>query len=134
MMMWSKTAIGVVGLLLAGCAGSGDSVETAPSPRWVMTQDQLAATGARTVFEAIEALRPGIVQGTGRYGRNVSPEHVTVYVNGVEEVEGIEVLRRIPVDQVASIRLIGTGEARFRVGGGGGLAVTTVDASRQPPM
>jgi hypothetical protein len=83
----------------AGCASAPGAVGGDPN---LLTQDQIAQSDARNVFELVEHLRPRWLQQRLQRSQRLSTA-ILVYHNR-SAIGGIEVLRDIPAQGIYSIR------------------------------
>jgi len=110
-------------LLGAGCASSGASATSKTSARYVVTQADLVNVSDRSVYDALQQLRPTFlrsrdIQTTSH--QDITP--VAVFVDG-GRTEGIDVLRSIRASNVKELRFYEPAEAnaKFGTGHNGGL-------------
>src|SRR6476469_4678459 len=79
----TRATIGLAWLATAACARPAAETAAAPSSRAVLTQQQLSATNARNLYEAIEKLRPDWLTSRGPTSvTDDSPSVASVYING----------------------------------------------------
>ena len=110
-------------LLSAGCASSGASATSPTTARYVVTQADLTNVGDRSVFEALQQVRPTFLRS--RDVQTSSHQEVTpvaVFVDG-GRTEGLDVLRTIRASTVKELRFYEPAEAnaKFGTGHNGGL-------------
>lgn len=101
----------------------------------LITEDEIVHSHAATAFDAIQKLRGNFLTSRGATTITArSSQYPTVYVD--EQLYGdITILRAIPANVVATIRLYRAWEATTRYGTGnmgGVIAVTTRHGSDQP--
>ena len=119
----SLLRVGVVAALVgsvAACSTRSSSGGGA-ADRNVVTGDELAATNARMVYQALERLRPNWLTSRGPSGMGNVTEQTqavaNVYMNG-SQLGNIEYLKQVYVIDVAELRFWGAGEAGARFGMG----------------
>jgi glutaredoxin-related protein len=125
---WVAVAIGLVVLLMAGCASSqaGGIVST----REILTAEEISKTTALTAYDAIQIRRPAFLAGAQRRALRDADQPDTrpvVYVNGVFYGE-VESLRDILVREIKEIRFLEANDATRVLGSahvGGVILVTT---------
>jgi hypothetical protein len=104
----------------AACATGGGG-PTASEERNLVTQEELAETNARYVYQALSRLRPSWLTSRGPAGmgnvRDAQESVANVYVNG-NRMGGIEFLRQYAVTDVQEVRFYEPGEAGARFGMG----------------
>ncbi len=117
----------LVPLMLLGCASS----RTRPGGSYdanLITEDEIVASHTATAYDAIHKLRGNFLSSRGLTSfYNTSSPMPTVYMDGQRYGE-ISVLRTIPAEVVATIRLYRAWEATTRYGMnnmGGVIAITT---------
>ena len=99
-------------LLVLGCASSGG---TSPSsPAGTLTQADLVATREADLYAAIQRLRPQWLRARGTNFTG-SSGFAQVYVNGSERGD-LQVLRQIPLLDVADVRFLSASDAATRYG------------------
>lgn len=114
---------------MAGCAPKGAQTAPATVQRNVVTAQELAVAGDADLHDALTRLRPAILRsriGGGTTGVQALP--VTVYLDGVQMVEGIDHLREIAARNIQEVRYLEPQQANARFGGnngGGALMITT---------
>jgi hypothetical protein len=119
-----RSFIGGVVAVVAGsgaaCATGGGG-PTASEERNLVTQEELAETNARYVYQALSRLRPSWLTSRGPAGmgnvRDAQESVANVYVNG-NRMGGIEFLRQYAVTDVQEVRFYEPGEAGARFGMG----------------
>ena len=118
----------MVALLTMACATGGTSTDHASGEssgshgRDVITAEELGASSARTVYDAIRQLRPSFLQphrSAATSGRAVT---AMVYIDGTPLGEGLGVLQQMRPDDVVEIRFLSGPDAtqRFGTGNAGG--------------
>jgi hypothetical protein len=117
----------LVALLSVACAtSSSKSAKTEQGTdrhdRNVITREELAATQARTVYDAIRQLRPSFLQPHRTSATSGSAILPAVYIDGTPLGEGLGVLRQMRPDDVLEIRFLSAADAtqRFGTGNAGG--------------
>lgn len=104
----------------AGCAAHSGGA-TASSNRDTVSQEELAETNARYVYQALSRIRPSWLTSRGPAGmgnvRDASESVANVYING-NRMGSIEFLREYAVTDVQEIRFYEPGEAGARFGMG----------------
>jgi hypothetical protein len=112
-------------LLGAGCAssGGGASATSRTTARYVVTQTELVNVSDRSVYEALQQLRPTFLRS--RDIQTTSHQEITpvaVFVDG-GQTEGLDVLRTIRASTVKELRFYEPAEAntKFGTGHNGGL-------------
>ena len=117
----------VAGLALAACARSS-ATPADGGDRDVITEQEIAASGALNAYDAVQKLRANFLSDRGKttiLGRSSSKP--TVFLDGVQFGE-IQSLRNISATTVQSIRMYRSYEAQQRYGygvTGGAIEVTT---------
>ncbi len=123
-------------LLLQACAGShtaGPGDAAAHPDRNLITAEELAASQANNVLEAVSRLRPHFVRPISdtRYaGRMIYPD---VIMDGMDFRDGVPGLRGVPLDGVRAIRYYSVYDARVRFGiehRAGVISIVTVASPR----
>ena len=113
--------VATAALLLAGCArattqGSGAAADR--GPRNVLTQEQLAATNAETLYDAIVRLRPEWLSSRGPTSvTDATPTLASVFMNG-NALGKAERLRDMHVNDVTEVRYWDAASASARFGMG----------------
>jgi hypothetical protein len=114
-------------LLLAWLFGSGcapASVEGGPRPtRHVLTQEEIAASGATNLYAAVERLRPQWFRTRPPVDRQGTVLPILVYQNDAP-LGGIEVLRQISPEFAAQLRFLDGQTASNTLPGLGSRAVS----------
>lgn len=110
-------------LLSAGCASSGASATSRTPARYVVTQADLVNVSDRSVYDALQQLRPTFLRS--RDVQTTSHQEVTpvaVFVDG-GRTEGLDILRTIRSSNVKELRFYEPAEAnaKFGTGHNGGL-------------
>ena len=123
----SLAIIGCVTIALA-CSGAARRQASPPSTT-VLIADEIQASGARTVHEAVSRLRPGWLRG--RRGRismqDPAAGEVVVYLDGVR-YGGQRALASIRVETVLDLTFLAASDATTRFGtghGGGAILIRT---------
>lgn len=124
----------IVALLTLACAtGSSESAADSKSSdrhsRNLITAEELAGSDARNVYDAIRELRPTFLQPHRSATTSGAPVTARVYVDGTPLGEGLEILRRMRLDDVAEIRFLSAADATQRFGTGnpgGAILVKTI--------
>lgn len=120
--------LGILVALLSVACASGSSKNATNEKgadrrdRNVITREELAASQARTVYDAIRQLRPSFLQPhrtTATSGSAILP---MVYIDGTPLGEGLGVLRQMRPDDVLEIHYLNAADAtqRFGTGNAGG--------------
>lgn len=113
----------VAALMLAGCA-SGGTMATAGQPHRdpnVITSDELAKENSPSVYDAIQHLRPELLQPRpGSQSSSIdSPQDYTVHVYLDNSRLGeLSDLRSVPVSTIREIRYLNPAQAMQRFGSG----------------
>lgn len=117
----------LVALLSVACAtgsskNASNEEQSGRHNRNVITREELAATQAQTVYDAIRQLRPSFLQphrATATSGDAIAPR---VYIDDTPLGEGLGVLRQMRPDDVLEIRYLSAADAtqRFGTGNAGG--------------
>ena len=108
----------VLAWLLAACARPGAQPAAAPSSRNALTQQQLAATNAGTLYEAIQKLRPEWLTSRGPTSvTDATPTQVSVFMNG-SLLGKADYLRDMRALDVSEVRYWDAGQASARFGMG----------------
>jgi len=114
--MRTNLLVAATAVVLAGCSAHAGG--TAAGSRNLLTADQMIATGAETVYQAIERLRPEWLLSRGPTSlTDSSPTVPSVFVGG-SHLGDVEYLRRLRVDDVSLVRYFEPGEASARFGMG----------------
>lgn len=107
--------------LVMACASAGQGGSQSPgASRDTITSADLSASTASNVYDAINAIRPRILNGRGRGAPDV-------YIGGVRQSSGLQRLRELPLSGVAEVRYLPFEEARQLAGEraeGGAIVVT----------
>lgn len=111
----------IAALLTIACAtgssgSSADSKSSSRHARDLITAEELAASDARNVYDAIRELRPSFLQAHGT--ASTSPVTARVYVDGTPLGEGLDVLRHMRPTDVVEIRYLSGPDATQRFGTG----------------
>jgi hypothetical protein len=118
----------VVGFAIAACARSSATAAEGATDRDVITEQEIASSGALNAYDAVQKLRANFLSDRGKttiLGRTSSKP--TVFLDGVQFGE-IQSLRSISATTVQSIRMYRSYEAQQRYGygvTGGAIEVTT---------
>ena len=92
-------------------AGGGASAPRAQrSSRDLITQEELMASGATNLFDAVQRLRPQWLSGANRTSTTGGGVEVVVY-QGTTNMGGVEALRQIAPGYVASLRWLDASQA-----------------------
>jgi hypothetical protein len=113
-------------VMVAGCASQG--ARTPGVQRNVVTADELAVVGDVNLQEALTRLRPNFLRGRQPANTGVMAPPVTVYLDGIQMLEGVDHLRQIAAKNVQEVRLLEPQQANARFGGnnnGGALVIAT---------
>lgn len=117
----------IVPLMLIGCGGGAVTPRGAYDSN-LITEDEIVASHSVSAYDAIHKLRANFLSQRGLTSfTNSSSPMPTVYVDGQRYGE-IAVLRTIPAEIVATIRLYRAWDASTRYGTnnmGGVIAITT---------
>ena len=117
----------IVPFVLLGCATSGVHPRGSYDAN-LITEDEIVASHTTTAYDAIHKLRGNFLSERGLTSLyNTSSPMPTVYLDGQRYGE-ISILRSIPAEVVATIRLYRAWEATTRYGTnnmGGVIAITT---------
>lgn len=127
-MQRSRLVAPVFFLVALACASTG-SHAAGERDTQVITEDEIAAVGAQTAYDAVKQLRANFLSYRGKTSlvNNQSPNLPTVYLDD-QEYGPLLSLRSIPASQVAEIRLYRAWEATTKFGAanmGGVIAVAT---------
>jgi hypothetical protein len=118
---------GALALGLSACAAQ--SAQQAGSQHNVVTASDLAVTGDVTLYDALTRVRPTMLRsriGGGTTG--VQASSVTVYLDGIQMMEGLEHLRSLAAKNIQEVRYLEPQQANARFGGsnnGGALVITS---------
>jgi hypothetical protein len=123
----------LVGIALAGCASGGASstdpdVSVRRADRNQLTEAELEQSGAQTLKQAIELLRPQWLQTRGPTNWGVAGQtgdQIVVYVEN-QRVGTIGELERIRVSETASVRFLSGIDATNRYGSGHTLGAIVI--------
>lgn len=93
----------------------------------IITADELAKANTGNLYDALAALRPQFLRSHGGTRMMLEQVGVQVYV-GNERMEGVEYLRRIPVQQVKDVIFLEpqAANARFPGNNASGAIVVTL--------
>ena len=126
--------------LTIGCASqtaaspqSGSATTTAPAAavgqRNVVLAAELATAGDVDLYDALNRLRPAFLRSRIGGGTTGTKEGVvSVYLDGIQMMEGLPQLREIATKNVQEVRFLEPQQANARFGGttsGGALVITT---------
>lgn len=92
--------------LFAGCAPGQGRITRTPE---VITEEEVAASEARTAYELVERLRPLWLRSRGERSLRL-PTEIVVY-QGDTMLGDIETLHGIPIEVVHSVRSLDSAEA-----------------------
>ena len=116
-------------VLLGACATPGGTARESGQDRTTLTAANLKAHEKRTLYDVIRLERPQWLSTRGPTNpRTQTGDEIVVYRDGVK-VGGIENLRDITADLVASVRFLSGPEAQSRFGmdhQSGAILITTV--------
>lgn len=104
----SNTALLTMLLLLGGCASTGDG-PTTRHDRNLITREDIETTDAVTAYEVLERLKPQWLRQRPPRSHNRSTE-VVVLVDNVQ-IGGLESLRDVHADNIATIRWLDSAQA-----------------------
>ncbi len=131
-----SACVAVVGGCASAAPGTGSSTPleaSAPSEGSleVLTGDEIRATGAGNVWEAVRRLRPLWLSAQPRAASLVSPRPAgpVLYVAGVPQ-GSLQALQSMSVDQVRRVEFINARDATTRYGTGHTGGVIMVDLDR----
>jgi hypothetical protein len=120
----TRVGVALASLLCAGCArntaGGGAAAPPASSRNAgnALTQQQLAATNAANLYEAIQKLRPEWLTTRGATSvTDATPTTANVYMNGTM-LGPVDYLREVHVLDVSEVRYWDAGQASARFGMG----------------
>ncbi|MGH7476494.1 MAG: TonB-dependent receptor [Longimicrobiales bacterium] len=107
-----------------------------------MTEDEIAASGATTLFEALRRTLPGLLVSQGRDGRATGiarrgqssielSDRPAVFIDGARIADLVD-LNRIPARDVASIRFLNglDGTTYYGTNSGDGVILVTMKSGR----
>lgn len=121
-----RNSIVMVALVLAGGCAHNQSAQTEYNAS-VISESEIAASGAATAYDAVKKLRGNFLATRGRTSLNEAPPEPNVYVDEIY-FGPLASLRSIPATQVASIRMYRAWEVQAKYGPnnlGGVIAVYT---------
>jgi hypothetical protein len=110
-----------------GCASQGAS--GAGTNRNIVTSEELAVAGDVDLYQALERVRPTFLRsriGGGTTG--VQAASVTVYLDGIQMLEGLPHIRSLAAKNIQEVRFLEPQQANARFGGsnnGGALVITS---------
>lgn len=105
-------------LASSGCAGGAAGSAPRGSRAAVITQDEIAGSGAATAYDAVRGLRPMWLVPRGLHSaQNPAGDVIWVYVNSTR-LGGPESLQQVAAADVGSIRFFDAGAANYRFGTG----------------
>jgi hypothetical protein len=114
----TRATLALAWLAAAACARPAVESAGAPGSRTVLTQQQLSATNARNLYEAIEKLRPDWLTSRGPTSvTDDSPSVASVYINGTM-IGKADALRDFAILDVTEVRYWDVGQASARFGMG----------------
>ena len=117
-----KTVAGVVtalalALVVGACATSG---ERSGGDSRLLTAEELEATGAANVFEAVQQLRPRWLRGRGGRSMDALETGILVYFNDSRIGSPEESLRSMALDGITRIEYLDSARAAALPGSGSG--------------
>lgn len=127
--MLKLTVVTAAALLAVSCASSGtparsdSGVRQSSRDRSVLTQQELAGSGARDAYHAVQILRPGWLRPHGPTSMSdPTPAAVIVYVDG-QRYGGASTLEQFRMGSFKELRYITGTDAtsRWGTGHGGGV-------------
>ncbi len=104
----------VLAVLLAGCA-STTGTKSSRGSRYVITAEEIAESSFSDAFQAIQYLRPGLLDQGQRRDVSLGIAEVQVYVDNVR-IGGKESLKSIPASNILQIEFLRSSEATIRYG------------------
>ena len=109
----------------------------APEPRrgTLITEQEVRASTATSVYELLQALRPQWLRVRGDNAHadvNVETTGIRVYVER-GFVGGVDALRQIPTAEVTTVEFMDAGTATYRLGQGNPLGAIVVHTGRMRP-
>jgi hypothetical protein len=112
----------VVTLALAGAAcapgGAGGSSPARSVRSTVITEEEIAGSGAATAYDLVRGLRPMWLTPRGRHStQNPAGDVIWVYVNSTR-LGPPEALQQVAAPDVGSLRFYDAGAANYRFGTG----------------
>lgn len=111
-------AVVVVAWLVAGCSSATTQSRQSQGVRNVLTREQLAATNAENLYEAIVKLRPEWLTSRGPVSvSDASPTMASVYMNG-SMLGKADYLKEMRALDVSEVRYWDAGQASARFGMG----------------
>ena len=117
MRRFSGVLLLALGLAAAGCA-SGGSLPARGARAAVITEEEIAGSGAATAYDLVRGLRPMWLVPRGRHSaQNPAGDVVWVYVNSTR-LGAPEALQQVAAADVGSIRFYDAGAANYRFGTG----------------
>lgn len=115
----ASTLFAVLLGMSAGCATRQSSA--VPTSRNMVTREELTATNARMVYQALERVRPSWLtsRGPANMGnvRDATEAVANVYISG-SRMGDVEYLKQVYVSDVHEVRFWGAGEAGAKFGMG----------------
>jgi hypothetical protein len=115
-------------LVACGTTAGSEKGEAVRARSNVITAEELAARDHSTALEAVQSLRPNWLRERGPVSiRHARAAEAIVYLDGTR-VGGVDFLRQIRANTVASIEFLGGTEATLRFGTGhvgGAILVST---------
>lgn len=130
MMTWKiplgrGAAVALAAAVLAiGCASSGGRAPI--GQRNLVTSEQLARAGDVSLYDALVQIRPTFLRSRETPSPVSRQQGVTVYIRGLQMMEGIAHLREIMAKNVEEVRFLEPQQANAQFGGnnnGGALVV-----------
>ena len=116
-------------VLLGACASAPRAERGRGQDRTALAVESLKPHGTRTLYEVIRLERPQWLSARGPTSLSVQPgDEVIVYLNGAK-LGGVEHLRDITANLVASVRFLTGPEAQSRFGmdhQSGAILITTL--------
>jgi hypothetical protein len=117
--------LGALSLQLSACSHAAQAGGSASSN--IISRDELTASDAITVYDAVIKLRGNFLTARGRTAGREDFSKPSVFLDGVRYGD-LDALRNIPVGIVESVRLYRAWEAQQRFGNGtmgGAIEVTS---------
>lgn len=116
-------------LLLASCATAGTAgMAGGGSSSGALTAQDLAASSQEDLYTALQHLRPLWLQVRGGKGSLQEAATLSVFVDGLQQQEGVQFLRTLRTVDVQEVRYLTATEATTRYGTnmtGGALEIVT---------
>jgi len=102
--------------VLIGCASWTEMDDSSRGTRYIISEDEIRASSATTAFEAIQQLRPGLLDRDQQRSIDMySVAEVVVYLNGVR-YGNKESLKSISALQIEEIKYLPATEATVKYG------------------